>query len=119
MRHDSPKFGNRGSLLTAFDPRLRLHLRADSGTVAGTDVLCSFFSFRVAAALRAAALRFLVRAAFLPAALNRRVLAAFLPAARSFLVLAAFCAAALRSAIAPPSWQTSYTDSGWKLPRLH
>src|SRR5271165_1994038 len=48
MRHDSPKFGNRGSLLTAFDPRLRLHLRADSGTVAGTDVLCSFFSFRVA-----------------------------------------------------------------------
>jgi hypothetical protein len=63
---------------------------ADSVAVGGAGVLCSFFSFRVAAALRAAALRFLVRAAFLPAALSRRVLAAFLPAALSFLVLLPF-----------------------------
>ena len=76
--------------------------RAGCGGVVGADALCSFFSFRVAAAFRAAALRFLVRAAFLPAALNRRVLAAFLPAARSFLVLAAFFAAALRFAIVSP-----------------
>jgi hypothetical protein len=62
-------------------------------------MLCSFFSFRVAAALRAAARRFLFRAAFLPAALSRRVRAAFLLAALSFLVLAAFFAAARRSAI--------------------
>jgi hypothetical protein len=65
---------------------------------AGADALCSC-CFRVAAALRAAARRFLVRAAFLPAALSRRVRAAFLPAALSFLVLAAFFAAARRSAI--------------------
>jgi hypothetical protein len=62
------------------------------------DALC-FCCFRVAAALRAAARRFLVRTAFLPAALSRRVRAAFLPAALSFLVLAAFFAAARRSAI--------------------
>jgi len=59
----------------------------------------SFCCFRVAAALRAAARRFLVRAAFLPAALKRRARAAFLPAALSFLVLAAFFVAARRSAI--------------------
>jgi hypothetical protein len=66
---------------------------------AGADALCSCFTFRVAAALRAAARRFLVRAAFFPAALSRRVCAAFLPAALSFLVLAAFFAAARRSAM--------------------
>lgn len=72
------------------------------GVDASMDALCACFSFRVDAAFRPAARRFLVRAAFFPAILSRRVRAAFLPAALCFLVFAAFFAAAFRSAIAPP-----------------
>jgi hypothetical protein len=91
---------------------------ADGNGVVGTDALCSFFSFRVAAAFRPACLRFLVSAAFLPAVLSFRVLAAFLPAALRFLVRAAFFAAALRFAIAPSSLWSTYHKPTEDLLRL-